>query len=135
MKDALLKQVESDLFRAKEALDSAERNLKEGDILTTANRTFVACENSVYVMLKLTFGSTSINRNKILTKLKEISPDAKKCYDDSYDLRVQADYGRVAQKMELNEKNIKNIFEKVKSLVQDAEKSFKGTHLSEDEKK
>ena len=86
-------------------------------------------------MLKLTFGSTSINRNKILTKLKEISPDAKKCYDDSYDLRVQADYGRVAQKMELNEKNIKNIFEKVKSLVQDAEKSFKGTHLSEDEKK
>ena len=28
MKDALLKQVESDLFRAKEALDSAERNVK-----------------------------------------------------------------------------------------------------------
>lgn len=124
MTGMLLNQVKEDLIRAKEALSSAERNLKEGDIFTAANRTFVACENSVYVILKSVFGSSSISRNRILTKLKEISPEAKVCYDDSYDLRVQADYGRIAQKIELNAENVKIVFEKVKFLVEEAEKSL-----------
>lgn len=67
-------EVKADFLRAKKALDSAERNFKEGDILTAANRTFVACENSIYILLKSKFGSTSISRMKILTKLAEIDP-------------------------------------------------------------
>ena len=115
-----MKDIKKDLERAEEALSSAERNLKEDDILTTANRTFVACENSVYVMLKIRFGSSSISRIKILTRLKEINPKAKETYDKSYDLRAQADYGREAKMLPLNKENMKKIFREVKKLVDDA---------------
>ena len=73
----LSEETEKDLERAKKAMKSAERNLKEDDILTAANRNFVACENAVYVLIKSKFGSSSISRIKILTRLKEISQEAK----------------------------------------------------------
>ena len=110
-------EIEEDLNRAKRALESAERNLKESDIITAANRTFVACENSVYVLLKSKFGSTSVSRIKILTRLKELDPKAKDTYDKSYDLRVQADYGREARTLPLNKENMNNILKKVKGIV------------------
>jgi len=114
-----------DLKRAKEALEAAERNFKENDILTSANRAFVACENAVYVLLKKKFGSTSISRSRILTRLKEINPEAKDAYDKSYDLRVQADYGREAKTLPLNKDNMSNILEKVKKTVDEASKLVK----------
>jgi len=106
-------EVANDLRRAIEALDSAKRNLNEKDIFTAANRTFVACENAVYVLLKTTFGSSSISRIKILTKLSEINSDAKRIYDDAYDLRVQADYGRKARLLPLTAENVEIILQKV----------------------
>lgn len=84
----MLGEIKEDIKRAKDALESAERNFKENDVLTAANRNFVACENAVYVLLKSKFGSTSISRMKILTRLKEINPKAKETYDRSYDLRA-----------------------------------------------
>ena len=117
-----MKDIEKDLERAEEALKSAERNLKENDLLTAANRTFVACENAVYILLKLKFGSSSISRIRILTRLKEINPKAKDIYDRSYDLRVQADYGREAKILPLTEENIKKILKEIKKLVEDANK-------------
>ena len=71
-------EIEGDLKRAQEALKAAERNFDEEDILTAANRNFVACENAAYVLLKSHFGSTSVNRTKILARLKEVSPEARK---------------------------------------------------------
>ncbi len=114
-------EIQEDLRRSKEALQSAERNLKEGDFLTAANRAFVACENSVYVLLKSKFGSTSISRMKILTRLKEINPKAKETYDMSYDMRVQADYGRKAVILPINKENVENILSQVKEVVKLAE--------------
>ncbi|MEK6952914.1 MAG: HEPN domain-containing protein [Nanoarchaeota archaeon] len=119
------KKIEEDAERAKQALESAQRNLKEGDILTAANRSFIACENAIYVLLKLKFGSTSISRMKILTNLKEIYPNAKEAYDLSYDLRVQADYGRESRITPLNKENLENSLEKVKSIVDMAKKALK----------
>ncbi|MBI3032978.1 hypothetical protein HYY69_05880 [Candidatus Woesearchaeota archaeon] len=87
-------EIEDDFKRSVIALEAAERNLREGDMLTAANRNFIACENSVYVLLKVRFGSTSISRMKIATSLSEINKEYKKIYDLSYDLRVQADYGK-----------------------------------------
>ena len=43
-------EIKEDLKRSKEALASAERNLDY--LKTTANRTFVACENAAYALLK-----------------------------------------------------------------------------------
>ena len=113
-------EIKKDLKRAQEALESAERNFKENDILTTANRNFVACENAVYVLLKSEFGLTSISRIKILTKLKEINPEAKEAYDKSYDLRVQADYGREAKILPLNKENMGKTLQKVKKILDKA---------------
>ena len=62
------KDVEEDIERAKQALISAERNNKAGDIYTSANRIFVACESIAYVFLKTHFGSRSVSRQRILTK-------------------------------------------------------------------
>ena len=116
------KEVEEDFKRAKEALTSAERNFKENDILTAANRTFVACENAVYVLLKSKFGSSSISRLKILTRLKEINPEAKDAYDKSYDLRVQADYGKKERALPLNKENMEKTLQQVRAIVNEANK-------------
>jgi|SRR3989338_4680285 len=118
----MLDEIKEDLKRAEEALESAERNFKENDILTAANRIFVTCENSVYVLLKLKFGSTSISRAKILTKLKDIDPAMKKSYDESYDLRVQADYGRKSKYIPLTKENLNNVMDDVKKQLDNVNK-------------
>lgn len=112
--------IKEDLDRANQALESAERNLKEDDILTAANRTFVACENAVYVILKSRFGSSSVSRIRILTRLKEVNADAREAYDDSYDLRVQADYGRESKLLPLTKENLDKTLMKVKEIIQQA---------------
>ena len=114
------KEIRKDIERAEQALESAQRNLKEGDMLTAANRNFIACENAICVLLKSKFGSNSISRMKILTKLKEIDPCAKEAYDNSYDLRVQADYGRESRIIPLNEDNLEKSLEIVSNLVEKA---------------
>lgn len=115
-------EIKEDLNRAKEAYESAERNLKEDDILTTANRSFVSCENSVYILSKSKFGSSPISRIRILTRLKEIDKEAKETYDESYDLRVQANYGKEAKITPLNRENVEKSLEKVRKLLSKAEK-------------
>ncbi len=122
----MLDEIKEDLNRAKEALISAERNFKEGDILTAANRTFVACENSVYVLLKSKFGSSSVTRTRILTQLKGIDPLLKKTYDKSYDLRVQADYGRESKYIPLTKENLGKVISDVKRHINNVEELVKG---------
>jgi uncharacterized protein (UPF0332 family) len=122
MKDTSKEEIRRDWERAKRALKSAERNLSEGDIITAANRTFVACENAVYVLLKSSLGSSSVKRMKILTRLKDIDQGAKSSYDEAYDLRVQADYGRKARVLSLNKENMEKVLEEVKGVVEKARK-------------
>lgn len=116
-----MNEIEEDLVRAQQALHSAERNLEAGDVLTAANRTFVACENAVYVILKTTFGSSSISRQRILMRLGDIDAEAKELYDTTYDLRVQADYGKEAKMQALNKDTLRPILQKVKVLVRKVE--------------
>lgn len=121
----MLDEIKEDLNRAKEALISAERNFKEEDILTAANRIFVACENSVYVLLKSKFGSSSVTRTRILTHLKNIDPLLKETYDQSYDLRVQADYGRGSKYLPLTKENLGKVINDVKRHVNNVEELVK----------
>ena len=62
LKDELKNEIIEDFDRAKTALASARRNFDEGDLFTSANRLFVACENAVYACMKLRFGGTTISR-------------------------------------------------------------------------
>lgn len=91
--------------------------MEEGDIFTAANRIFVACENAVYVILKLKFGSSSTSRIRIITRLKEVDEFAKEAYDESYDLRVQADYGRISKIIPLTKENVEKVLEKVRKVL------------------
>ena len=120
----LNKEIKEDMKRAQVAFESAERNFKEDDILTAANRNFVACENSVYVLLKLEFGSSSTSRMKILTRLKEIDREIKNTYDECYDLRVQADYGKEAKLLPLNKENLENTLDKVRKIVTEVQQKL-----------
>ncbi len=124
-------EVQEDLKRAVAAVESAERNLQDGDLLTAANRSFMSCENAVYVMLKLKYGSSSISRMKIALKLSEIDKEIKELYDLSYDLRVQADYGRQERVIKLTRENLEISLNQVKQLVERAKMlvNDKNNHL------
>lgn len=115
----LLSEIRADLDRAKRALASAERNFDEGDLFTAANRLFVACKSAVYASLKKEFGSISMSRERILTRLGGLNQDYKEIYDQSYDLRVQADYGKETRLMPFSKENIKLILTKVTRIVQE----------------
>ena len=111
-------EIKEDLERAHAALRSAQRNFEEGDILTAANRLFVACESAVYAFLKLEYGSVSMSRERILTRLKDLDKQMKEIYDKSYDLRVQADYGRVSKQLPLTTENVQVMLAKVTEIIQ-----------------
>ena len=128
-------EIKEDLERAHGALQSAKRNLDEEDILTAANRLFVACESAIYAFLKSEYGSVSMSRERILTRLKEIDPMMKEIYDKSYDLRVQADYGRESKHLPLTKINIQislvniiHIMQKVEELIKKKQERLEGIH-------
>ncbi|MBU4373031.1 MAG: HEPN domain-containing protein [Euryarchaeota archaeon] len=129
MKDELKNEIIEDFNRAKKALDSARRNFEEGDALTAANRIFVACENAVYACMKLKFGGTTISRKRIILKMEIVSPLMMELYERSYDLRVQADYGRKSRIVELNRERVGKIIEKVEKLIFDVEKDLKNAEV------
>ncbi|MDP3104570.1 MAG: hypothetical protein Q8M95_08170 [Candidatus Methanoperedens sp.] len=124
MKDELKNEIIEDLDRAKNAFASAKRNFDEEDMFTASNRLFVACENAVYACMKLKFGGTTISRKRIIMKIESISPDMMELYERSYDLRVQADYGRKSRIVELNKERVGEMMHKVQKLIKGIEKEL-----------
>ncbi len=58
-------------------------------------------------------------------KIHSISPNMMELYERSYDLRVQADYGRKSKNVELNKERVGEIIIKVQKLISDIEKELK----------
>lgn len=107
--------IKDDLARAARALDAAEHNLEEfGDFFTVANRAFVACESTVYAYLGKVLGNAPQSRARLQANLSSLKPELKRVYDKSYDLRVQADYGRASKFIILNKENVRTILDRVK---------------------
>lgn len=129
LKHELKNEIIEDFNRAKKALDSARRNFEEGDALTAANRIFVACENAVYACMKLKFGGTTISRKRIILKMEIISPLMMELYERSYDLRVQADYGKKSRIVELNRERVDEIIQKVEKLILGVEKALRNAEV------
>ncbi len=125
LKDELKTEIIEDFNRAKTAFASARRNFDDGDLFTAANRLFVTCENAVYSCMKLRFGGTTISRKRIILKIQSVSPRMMELYERSYDLRVQADYGRKSRIAELNKERIGEMINKVQKLISDIEKELK----------
>ncbi len=129
MKDELKDEIIQDFDRAKNAFASARRNFEEDDLFTASNRLFVACENAVYACMKLKFGGTTISRKRIIMKIESISPSMMELYERSYDLRVQADYGRKSRIVELNKERVSEMIDKVQKLILDIEKELKNSGI------
>lgn len=127
LKDELKNEIIEDFDRAKTAFASARRNFDEGDLFTAANRLFVACENAVYACMKLRFGGTTISRKRIILKIQSVSPRMMELYERSYDLRVQADYGRKSRIVEFNKERIGEMINKVEKLIMDIENELKNS--------
>ena len=107
--------IKDDLARAAWALDAEEHNLGEfGDFFTAANRAFVACESTVYAYLGKVLGNAPKSRARLQANLSSLRPELKRVYDQSYDLRVQADYGRASRFILLNKENVRNTLNKIK---------------------
>jgi uncharacterized coiled-coil DUF342 family protein len=75
--------------------------------------------------MKLRFGGTTISRKRIISKIQSVSPRMMELYERSYDLRVQADYGRKSKIVEFNKERIGEIIIKVQKLISDIEKELK----------
>ena len=127
LKDELKNEIIEDFDRAKTAFSSARRNFDEGDLFTAANRLFVACENAVYACMKLRFGGTTISRKRIISKIQSVSPRMMELYERSYDLRVQADYGRKSRIVEFNKERIWEMINQVEKLIMDIENELKNS--------
>lgn len=125
MKDELKNEIIDDFNRATNALASAKRNFEEEDLFTASNRLFVACENAVYACMKLKFGGTTISRKRIVLKIGSISPEMMELYERSYDLRVQADYGRKSRIAELNKERVLDVMNRINKSILDIEKELK----------
>ncbi len=118
-------EIKEDLERAQKAQQSQERNFREKAFLTAANRSFVACESALYGLLKQKYGSISMSRERILSRLKEVDEHLKEIYDQSYDLRVQADYGKQSKFLPLTESNVKFILEEVNKIINQVKEKVK----------
>lgn len=121
MKEELKSEIIDDFHRARNAFVSAKKNFEDDDVSAASNRVFVACENAIYARLKIMFGNTTFSRSRIVLKIGSISPSLKKLYERSYDMRVQADYGRRSRIVELNRKNVEDVIKETESLISDTE--------------
>ncbi len=129
LNDDVKKEVIEDFNRARSALVSAKRNFDEGDILTSANRIFVACENATYALMRLRFGNTTFSRKRITIGIKRINPLLVDLYEQSYDMRVQADYGRRSRIAELTKERVHEITRKIEKLVSDIESELRSAGI------
>ncbi len=125
MKAELKNEIIADFHRAKNALGSAKKNFEEDDLPAASNRVFVACENAIYARLRIMFGNTTFSRKRIVLKIGSISPLLKDLYERSYDMRVQADYGRRSRIVELNKNNVEAVIKETENLISNTETEMK----------
>lgn len=129
LKEELKTEIIDDFHRAKNALGSAKKNFEDDDLPAASNRIFVACENAIYARLKIMFGNTTFSRRRIVLKIGSISPSLKDLYERSYDMRVQADYGRRSRIAELNRKNVEAVIKETENLISNAETEMKNAGI------
>jgi HEPN domain-containing protein len=119
------------LNRAKAQLDSARRNLADGDTETASNRTFLAAENAASALLAKAGGRVKPVHEEIRSQFEELCDKGKVPYkfrsllSDSYRLRLKGDYGRRFVKQqsipELTPKVVQEILDRVSELLATAE--------------
>ena len=119
------------LNRAKAQLESARRNLADGDTDTASNRAFLAAESAASALIARAGGRVKPVHERIRTQFEELCDKGKIPYkfrsilSDSYRLRLKGDYGRrfVRQHAipDLTTKVVQDMVDRVSELIAAAE--------------
>jgi len=117
--------------RAKAQLESARRNLADGDTETASNRAFLAAESVACALIAKAGGRVKPIHKKIRSRFEELCDKGKIPYkfrsllSDSYRLRLRGDYGRrfAGQQAipDLTAKVVQDIMDRVSELLATAE--------------
>ena len=112
--------------KAKRFFNSSLRNLKLGDIETSANRLYFSAERAAVAWLKKNKVSVPPDHQQIwfLSKKITIPLNSYSLLKELYDLRLQADYGKRFEIAVLNAETIKNGIAKTRKLLEEIEKSL-----------
>jgi uncharacterized protein (UPF0332 family) len=119
------------LNRAKAQMDSAKRNLADGDTETASNRAFLAAESAASALIAKAGGRVRPIHGKIRSQFEELCDKGKIHYkfrsllSDAYRLRLKGDYGRRFVKQQsipnLTTKVVQEMIDRVSELVATAE--------------
>jgi len=111
--------------RALDFINAVKNNLKVGDFKTAANREYFALESAVVCCLIVKFDKELRNHQKIWELARDLDSDAYDLLRELYDLRLQADYGKASEIVELNEKIVKDYLGKIEGVFEKFKKKYK----------
>ena len=123
----MAKKYTSEWNRAKEFLRAAKSNLELNDIKTVANREYFAMERAVVSALLIENKKVSKNHKKIweMSKFLELGFDVSNLMRQLYDLRLQADYGKISDIVELNEDNVVYYLKQLELVIKKIKEKYK----------
>lgn len=104
----LAKRYINEWNRTKDFLMAAKSNLELNDIKTVANREYFTVERAVVAMLLIENKKVPRSHKKIweMSKILDLDFDVYDLMRKLYDLRLQADYGKVSNVTELNRDSV-----------------------------
>jgi len=111
--------------RALDFINAVKNNLKVGDFKTAANREYFALESAVVCCLIVKFDKELKNHQKIWELSRELDSGVYDLLRELYDLRLQADYGKAFEIVELNEKIVKDYLGKIEGVFEKFKKRYK----------
>jgi uncharacterized protein (UPF0332 family) len=103
--------------RALEFLEAVKNNLKVNDFKTAANRGYFAMERAVVCCLIIEFNKSLKHHQKIWELSKDLDFDVYDLLRELYDLRLQADYGKISDIVELNERVVRDYLNRIETLL------------------
>lgn len=112
--------------RAKDFLESARNNLNLNDIKTTANREYFAVERAVVCLLLIENKKVPKNHKIIweMSKLLSIETNVHELMRKLYDLRLQADYGKVSDIAVLNKETVNDYLNQIEVVMKTIERKY-----------
>ena len=123
----MVKNYTNEWNRSKEFLKAAKSNLELNDIKTVANREYFAMERAVVSALLIENKKVSRNHKKIweMSKFLDLDFDVYTLMRKLYDLRLQADYGKISDIIELNDDNVIYYLKQLELAIKKIKEKYK----------
>ena len=113
--------------RAKDFLKAAKVNMELNDIKTVANREYFAMERAVIVSLLIENKKVPKNHKEIweMSRYLDFGINVSELMRKLYDLRLQADYGKISDIVELNKENVANYLKEIELVIKKIKEKYK----------